>query len=180
MRFLAVFRTTFVGALALVALAGEAASLPAEMTFPATYSTRGSVTTTLVARVGGETRSVTTTSRARDRLTLDSDGTFEWAYMVGDGAPATGTWTESDNNVLSRTYDADVGPRVDAMLESMIRGIRGFRQAEVTCTMFPRAVTVRRRGDRVEGTDRVDFKVRNGIAHMSGRMVFRWTGRRTD
>jgi hypothetical protein len=180
MRFLIALRSTIIGALALVALAGEAVSLPAGMTFPATYRSRGSVTTTMVARVRGQTRTVSTTGRVRDRLTLGSDGTFAWAYMVGDGLPATGTWTEVEDKVLSRTYDADVGPRIDAAIESMIRGVPGFRQAEVTCTTVPRSVTLRRGGDRVTGTDRIDFRVLNGAARTSGRMVFRWTGRRTD
>ena len=180
MRFVSPWRSTLVGALALVALAGEAASLPAGMTLPATYRASGTMTTTMVARVRGRSQTFTNTMRARDTLTLGADNTFAWAYMVGDGSPATGTWTEAETNVLSRTYDADVGPRVDAMLESLIRGIRGFRDAEVTCTVIPRAVTVRRGGDRLEGKDRIDFKVRSGLARMSGRMVFRWTGRRTD
>jgi hypothetical protein len=180
MRFLSAVRSTFVGAVALVALAGEAASLPDGMALPAEYRTRGTVTTTMIARVGTQSRTFSGVNRARDRLTLGDDGTFEWAYMVGDGSPATGTWTEVDRNVIARTYDADLGPRVDAMLESMIRGVPGFRQAEVTCSVIPRAVTVRRGGDRVEGVDRIDFKVRSGRARMNGRMVFRWTGRRND
>jgi hypothetical protein len=174
------FRSTFVGVLALVALAGEAASLPDGMTLPADYSARGSMTTTMVARVRGQTRTFAATTRARDVLTLGDDGTFSWAYMVGDGSPATGTWTEIDTNVLARTYDADLGPRLDAVIEAQIRGLPGFRQAEVTCSVIPRAVAVRRGGDRLEGIDRIDFKVRSGRARMNGRMVFRWTGRRTD
>jgi hypothetical protein len=180
MRFLDVLRPTFVGALALLALAGEAVSLPEGMTLPATYRARGTMTTTMVARVRGQTRSFASTTRARDTLTLGADGTFAWANMVGDGAPATGTWTEARTNVLSRTYDADLGPRVDSMLETLIRGVPGLRNADVTCTVIPRAVTVRRGGDRLTGTDRIDFKVLNARARMSGRMVFRWTGRRTD
>lgn len=180
MRLHSSFRSTLVGALALVALAGEAASLPDRMTLPAEYRARGSMTTTMVARVRGQTRTFAATTRARDVLTLGDDGTFEWANMVGDGSPATGTWTETGTNVLSRTYDADLGPRVDSMLESMVRSVRGFRQAEVTCTVIPRAVSVRRGGDRLTGVDRVDFKVRGGLARMTGRMVFRWTARRTD
>jgi hypothetical protein len=180
MRFLDVLRPTIVGTLALVALAGEAVSLPEGMTLPATYRARGTMTTTMVARVRGQTRSFANTSRARDTLTLGADGTFAWANMIGDGSPATGTWTESDTSVLSRTYDADVGPRLDVMIESLVRGFPGLRNADVTCTVIPRAVTVRRSGDRLTGTDRVDFKVRGGIARMNGRMVFRWTGRRTE
>ena len=180
MRLLSSLRSTLVGAFALAALAGEAASLPDAMTLPATYGARGTVTTTMVARVNGQTRTFARTSRARDVLTLGDDGTFSWAYMVGDGSPATGTWTEIDRNVIARTYDADLGPRVDSMLESMISGVPGFRNADVTCTVIPRAVSVRRGGNRLEGVDRIDFKVRNGLARMSGRMVFRWTARRTD
>lgn len=180
MRLLSSLRSTLVGAVALVALAGEAASLPDGMALPATYGAHGTMTTTMVARVRGRTRTFSGTSRARDVLTLGDDGTFSSAYLVGDGSPATGTWTEADRNVLSRTYDADLGPRLDSMLETMIRGIPGFRGAEITCSVIPRAVAVRRGGNRLEGVDRIDFKVRGGFARMTGRMLYRWTARRTD
>src|SRR5262245_53268736 len=180
MRFLSALRSTFVGAVALAALPSEAVSLPDGMTLPATYEARGTMTTTTTARFRGRTQTSSNVSRFTDTLTLGADGTLEWANLVGDGAPATGTWTEVEPNVLARSYDADVAMRVDAMLEGLLRRLRGFRQAVVTCTVIPRAVTVRRDGDRLTGTDRIDFRVRNARARLNGRLVFRWTGDRVE
>jgi len=179
MRFFVALRSTLVGALALLALAGEAVSLPGGMTLPATYRMRGTMTVVMVARVRGQSRTFTRSGPARDTLTL-GDGTFAFERMVGDGSPATGTWTETDTNVLTRTYDAGLDERVASGLEAQIRSVPGFRNADATCTTTPRAVTVRRGGNRLTGSDRVKFRVTNGAARMSGSLLFRWTGRRTD
>ena len=165
--------------LALAVFTDDALSLPEGMTLPADYRLRGGGSFVITARVRGQTHRIVRRGRVRDTLTL-GDGTFSIAGLLKDDPPAAGTWTESEPDVISRSYDADVARRFAADFESMIRETRAFRNADVLATMLPRDVRVRRDGRRLQGADRIDLDIFEGGARMSGRVAFRWIGRRIE
>jgi hypothetical protein len=174
-------RGMIVALIALVIFATEARSLPADLTLPAAYSVRGEVTITLVAHFRGRSKTLVQRRPAgRDTFTINGDNTFSWADFADDGSPVTGTWTEDTPDVLTRTYDPDVAPRVAATVEASLRSQRGFRNASVEATMLPRPVRFRRSGDRVVGSDRVNLVITGAIVPIRGRMVIAWHGRKTN
>jgi hypothetical protein len=158
----------------------EARGLPAGMTLPATYRMSGPVVTTVTMTFRGQTRTVTQRSRARDTLTVYADGTFTVAGFVGDGQPATGTWTETAPNRFARAYAADVGPRMETVLSWALSGLPGLRNADVNCSLFPGPVRIRLGGNRLDGIDRMRFSFRGNRVRGHGNMVVTWRCTRTD